>query len=119
MQLMKRVRPLLDCIDTICAIRFWVAGTINSIAMADHWSISFRPLHFITFSVRSLKPTGFSARSCSSKNENEAKTVCRASFDRTKLMVVPIYIGSDPICLWKMDQEHSGLGSKPAIEIQS
>jgi len=33
-------------------------------------------------------------------------------------MVVPIYIGSDPICLWKMDLEHSGLGSKPAIEIQ-
>jgi len=34
-------------------------------------------------------------------------------------MVVPIYIGSDPICLWKMDLERSGLGSKPAIEIQS
>jgi hypothetical protein len=56
---------------------------INSTVTADHWSIPFRPPHFITFSARSRKRIGFSASGRRMKKSIEERTGWRASFDRS------------------------------------
>jgi len=56
---------------------------INSTVTADHWSIPFRPPHFITFSARSQKQIAFSASGSGLKNAIREHTGWRASFDRS------------------------------------
>jgi hypothetical protein len=45
----KHETPLFGCIGTICTILSWAAGTINSIAATDRWSIRFQPPHLSHF----------------------------------------------------------------------
>jgi hypothetical protein len=59
---------------------------INSIATADHWSIPFRPPHFITFFAPSRKRIGFSASGSRMKKAIEEPTGWRASLDRSNCL---------------------------------
>jgi hypothetical protein len=85
---------LPGCINTICSIPFWAAGTINSIATADHWSILFRPPHSITFSGRPPKQSGFSASFKKMKKDGASDRLTERACSRVHCLRYDLFMES-------------------------